>query len=97
MVTKITLYIGADNKTKTISPEYIKKIESILAKYWDGFTLTKHTGYYEGEVEESISAVIMVLQLVFKNLENCIEELKIKLVQDTIGVEIQADVDFKIK
>ena len=91
------LYIGADNKTKKINEEYQNKIEKILTKYWDNFTLTKHKGCYEGSVEESISAVIMVLQIVFKDLDNCIEELKVKLVQDTIGLEIIADIDFKLR
>lgn len=97
MTTKIILYIGADNKTKKIDGEYQHKIESILSKYWDNFTLTKHKGCYEGSVEESISAVIMVLQIIFKDLEDCIEELKVKLVQDTIGLEVVADVDFKLR
>ena len=97
MTTKITLYIGADNKTKKISKPYIEKIEGILAKYWDGFTLTRHGGCYEGETEESVSAIIFTLQLVFKNLDNCIKELKIKLVQDTIGCEVEANIDFKLK
>lgn len=97
MTTKIILYIGADNKTKKIDDKYISKIEEILSKYWDGFTLTKCKGYYEGEVEESISAVIMALNLVFKDLDDCINELKVELVQDTIGCEVKANVDFKLK
>ncbi len=97
ITTKITLYIGADNRTGKISPEYEKKIETILAKYWEGFTLTKHKGRYEGKIEESISAVIYVLQLVFKDLDDCISELKVKLVQDTIGCEIEANIDFKFR
>ena len=74
-----------------------KKVETILAKYWKGFTLTKHKGRYEGRIEESISAVIFVLQLVFKDLDDCISELKVKLVQDTIGCEIEANIDFKFR
>lgn len=97
MATKIILYIGADNKTKKITKEYEREIERILQKYWNGFTLTKHKGYYEGDIEESISAVIIVLQLIFKDLQECIEELKIKLVQKTIGCEITANVDFKLR
>lgn len=96
MATKIILYIGADNQTGKITEEYEQKVEKILAKYWDGFTLTKHIGYYEGNVEESISAVIVVLQLIFKDLQDCINELKVKLVQKTIGCEIIVDVDFKL-
>lgn len=95
--TKIILYIGADNKTKKITEEYEDKIENILRKHWSNFTLTRHRGYYEGNVEESISAVIIVLQLVYKDLLNCIRELKVKLVQNTIGCEIVADVDFKLR
>lgn len=97
MATKIILYIGADNKTKKITEEYEKKIEEILKKYWKDFTLTRHRGCYKGSVEESISAVIIVLQLVFKDLEDCISELKVKLVQKAIGCEIIAYVDFKLK
>lgn len=95
--TKIILYIGADNKTKKITEGYENKIERILREYWSDFTLTRHRGYYEGNVEESISAVIIVLQLVYKDLLNCIKELKVKLVQNTIGCEIVADVDFKLR
>ncbi len=97
MATKIILYIGADNKTKKITKDYEQEIERILRKYWTGFTLTRHKGYYEGDIEESISAVIIVLQLVFKDLQECIEELKVKLVQKTIGCEIVVDVNFKFR
>ncbi len=97
MTTKIILYIGADNKTKMISHEYKAKIEKILSRYWDNFTLTETTGCYKGEIEDSISAIIIVLNLVFKDLEDCIDELKVRLVQETIGVEIIADIDFKLK
>lgn len=97
MTTKITLMIGADNKTGKITPEYEQKIEEILQKYWADFTLIKCRGHYEGSVEDSISAVIMVLQIIFKDLDNCITELKVKLSQKTIGVQIEADVDFKLR
>ena len=97
MTTKITLYIGSPKKTKKINTKYIKKAEEILKKYWGGFTLIKHKGYYEGEIEESISVVIVVLQLSLKNLEDCINELKIKLAQRSIGYEIKSDVDFTLK
>jgi len=97
MTTKIRLYIGADNKTGKITPEYEKKIEEILSNYWKGFTLHKCKGYYEGEVEESIEAVIIVLKLIFRDLENCVSELKIELSQKEIGVEIETDVNFKFK
>lgn len=97
MVTRITLYIGADNKTGKITEEYMDKIEKILSKYWDEFTLTQHKGYWEGKVEESISAVMMVLQVVFKDLFNCIDELKVKLVQDKVGYLVEANIDFKLR
>lgn len=97
MATKITLFIGADNKTHEITEEYEKKIENILKKYWKNFTLTRHKGCYTGEIEDSISAVIIVLQLVFKDLDACIKDLKVSLVQETIGCEIVANVDFKLR
>lgn len=97
MATKITLYIGGDNKTKKIDEEYKVKVENILTKYWEGFTLTKCDGYYRGEIEESLEAIIIVLKLVFKDLEDCIHELKVELVQESIGVEITANVEFKLK
>ena len=84
-------------KTGIVTKIYEKKIEKILAKYWDGFTLIKHKGFYEGKIEESISAVIVVLQLIFKDLDDCIAELKVKLVQESIGCEITVNVDFKLK
>lgn len=97
MATKIVLYIGADNKTNQITKEYEEKIEAILRKYWDGFTLKRCKGYYQGVIEESIEAVIITLRLVLKDLHDCVEELKVKLVQDAIGVEITANIDFKLK
>lgn len=97
MATRITLFIGADNKTRTITEEYEKKIESILSKYWDNFTLTRHKGCYKGKVEDSISAVIIVLQLVFRDLDACITDLKVILVQESVGCEIVANVDFKLR
>ncbi|MBI4142068.1 hypothetical protein HY484_04035 [Candidatus Woesearchaeota archaeon] len=97
MATKITLYIGAENQTHQITKEYEEKIQTTLRKYWDNFTLTKSKGCYKGVIEDSITAVIIVLQLVFKELEDCIGELKVKLEQDTIAFEITANVDFKVK
>ncbi|MBI2666757.1 hypothetical protein HYX13_04045 [Candidatus Woesearchaeota archaeon] len=97
MATKIILYIGADNVTKRINEEYKCKVEKILARYWEGFTLKKCDGYYKGEVEESLEAVIIVLKLVFKDLEDCVNDLKVELVQESIGVEIIANVEFKLK
>jgi len=97
MATKITLYIGANNKTHQITKEYEEKIEEILKKYWENFTLTRSKGCYTGTVEDSIQAIIVVLQLVFKELDDCIDELKVKLEQKTIGCEITANVDFKLK
>ena len=97
MAIKIILYIGADNTTKKIDESYQRKIEKILQRYWDNFTLTKCTGCYEGHIEDSISAVIIVLNLLFKDLSDCIDELKVTLVQKTIGYEIIADVDFRLR
>jgi len=97
MTIKIILYIGANNKTKKITNEYEQKIEEILARYWEGFTLSRKRGRYEGNVEESIEAIIYTLQLVLKDLEDCINELKVTLVQEKVGCEITMDVDFKLK
>ena len=96
MSTKIRLYIGADNKTNKITKEYEEKVGKIISKYWDNFTLTRKTGYYEGKVEDSIEAVIIVLKLIFKDLDDCVNELKVKLVQKEIGLEIEVNVDFKL-
>ena len=97
MATKIILYIGANNKTGRITKEYEEKVEVILRKYWDGFTLKKCKGCYQGVIEESMEAVMITLRLVWKNLHDCVEELKVKLIQDTIGVEITANIDFRLK
>lgn len=94
---KIKLYIGADNKTCKIDGPYKQKIVDVLSKYWKGFTLTEATGSYEGQIEESIEAVIMVLNLVWKDLFDCIDELKVVLVQKEIGYEVIYDVDFKMR
>jgi len=97
MITKIKLYIGAENKTHKITKAYEKKIENILAKYWKNFTLIKSRGCYEGQVEDSICAVIIVLQLVFQDLIDCMDELKVELTQEKIGYEITVDVDFRLR
>ena len=89
------MYIGADNKTHKLTTEYIKKVEDVLSKYWKGFTLTENRGCYEGTIEESITVVIYVLNLVFKDLFKCIDELKIKLIQDEIIYEITTNVDLR--
>lgn len=96
MQTKIRLYIGADNETGKITKEYEEKVGKIISKYWDNFTLTRKTGYYEGKVEDSIEAVIIVLKLIFKDLDDCVKELKVELVQKEIGLEIEVNVDFKL-
>ncbi len=98
MKVKVTLNIGADNETGRIDSGYQNRVSEILKKHWpNGFTLMQGKGCWEGKMEDSLIAVIYLLNLIFKDLDDCIKELKVILKQDKIGVEVQADIDFQLK
>ena len=98
MYTKITLSIGADNATGSISKEYEEKVTNILSKYWPGgFTLVRGKGCWEGKLEDSLIAIIYVLNLIFEDLEDCVKKLKITLEQEKIAIEIEAKVNFHLQ
>ena len=97
MAIKILLTIGADNDTHEISGNYENRVIKILLRYWSDFTLSRHTGCYKGTLEDSLTAVIMVLQLVFAKLHMCVDDLKTELEQKTIAIEIQRDVNYELR
>ena len=52
-----TLYIGYDNKTKKAFKESL--INSLVNKYFEGYSIQKITGYYKGTKEDSYKVEII--------------------------------------
>ena len=80
---KITLYIGSD-ETRKIEHHFLDKVHSILKKYFRGYTIQKSIGVWEGLQEESIEVIIFTNNLLTKELEACVDELKRVLQQEKI-------------
>ncbi len=70
---------------------------AIIKKYFPSFTMRKSIGCWQGTTEETLEVVMYLLNLIFKDLEDCIDELKVELKQDAVGCEIVHNVDFKTR
>lgn len=75
------LYIGANNQTHKLE---MGKIERILNRNHEGYTLYKATGYWHGEREASAVAVISDKK---QSVMLTIFELKRELKQEAIGYQ----------
>jgi len=96
MTMGLYFVIGADG-TGIITPEYEQKLQAILSKRWENFTLTKHRGCYKGKMEDAISVTIFAPNLILADLDDCIRELKLELDQKEIGVDINPNSKFELK
>ncbi|MFH0869325.1 MAG: hypothetical protein V1839_03795 [archaeon] len=85
---KITLYIGSD-ETRKIDSQFMDKVHSILKKHFRGYTIQKSIGVWEDMQEESIEVIIFTDNLLIKELEACVDELKHALRQEKIIYTIE--------
>jgi len=81
---KTFYYIGSNNQTKKLE---LKKIENILTKHFEGFTAFEVIGYWKG-IKEKTLKVEVISDLSDSELSNIGKELKIKLNQESVLMEI---------
>lgn len=93
----ITYYIGTkdkDTKDYQLTDEFINQviIDEFSKKYPLGFTITTGTGYYKHDNGETVTEKTYIVT-VFTTTVNSIliNELKIKLNQECIGVQVLND------
>jgi hypothetical protein len=75
------LYIGADNETGSID---LSRIESIISKTHEGFTVIPSIGSWHGMNEPS---AVVILSDTSESIAATVATLKCELHQDAIGVE----------
>jgi hypothetical protein len=75
------LYIGADNATGLID---LPRIESIISKTHEGFTVIPSVGSWHGMTEPS---AVVILSDTPESITATVATLKCELHQDAIGVE----------
>lgn len=82
------LFIGSDNKTKTLNT---KLIESIMSERHEGFTLYPVTGYWRGQSEHSM---LIIVNDDDAKIKQTISILKQELEQEAIGYQVVPDLQF---
>lgn len=76
------LFIGSHNDTKELE---LGKIELIVHRYFEGFTIVNSTGYWRDQRE---SAVIVAIETKDKNkVLDLVKDLKLGLSQESIGLQ----------
>lgn len=88
MITTTALYIGADNQTGQID---LPRIESIMSKDHEGFTIIPANGYWHGMPE---SSVVVIVTDTAESIADTVATLKSELHQDAIGVEQLPPINF---
>jgi len=81
---KVFFYIGSNNKTKVLE---VEKIEDIIGKYFDGFTVFEVVGYWKGNKERTLK-VEVITEEGATVITRIAKELKKELDQESILVEI---------
>lgn len=83
MMQKTRFYIGSNNSSGLLETE---KIETIISKYFDGFTEIETAGFWKGLKEKTL-IVEVISEKTGSELVKIAKELKIALVQDSILLE----------
>jgi hypothetical protein len=83
------LYIGSNNKTGKLE---LSKIQTILNRYFEGYTIILGNGSYNGKNEQMALVEIATdeKELIFK----AINALKKGIKQESIGMSIIPNIDF---
>lgn len=84
----VKLYIGANNQTGEVETGLV---ESVLNKYFDGYTVENSVGYWLGKRENS---VVVTLVTSGPELKTVLNELKNVLHQDAIAWQTVAKLNF---
>lgn len=80
------LYVGANNDTKRVERA---KVEGVLRKYADGFTVMPSTGYWKGEREDSVVVLINV-----NDVKKVAFDLKKELRQEAVAYQPAPALEF---
>ena len=88
MQKTIELFIGSNNQTHRVERD---KLEQVLAKYHEGFTIQPAVGYWQGAREDSVTVIISDD---FDAIINTIQRLKQVLKQDAIAYHEVARLEF---
>ena len=88
MTRTYELFIGGNNTTHEVE---LTKIENILNKYFEGYTIRDAVGYWQGAREGSISVTLMTSPI---QLIKLLDELKFELAQDRIAYHTVAQLLF---
>jgi len=88
MAREYTINVGCNDPRvhRQILPTFIikRKIIKVLAKYFDGFTMVKATGFYKGEKENSF--ILYFYDTTLERVTDCAEELREELKQESVIV-----------
>jgi len=88
MKKTIELFIGSNNKTHKVERD---KLEKVLGKYHEGFTVQPAVGYWQGVREDSVTVVISDE---FDTILETIKKLKYELKQDAIAYHEVTPLEF---
>jgi hypothetical protein len=84
----IELFIGSNNTTHKVERD---KLEQVLSKYHEGFTIQPAVGYWLGAREDSVTVIISDD---FDAIINTIQRLKQVLKQDAIAYHEVTPLEF---
>lgn len=87
-VETFTLYIGSNNTTKKLE---LKKIEAILSRRHDGFTISRAVGHWRGSKEST--AVVSLAADRLAALAS-IADLKAELHQEAVAYQVAPEMVF---
>jgi len=81
---KVYYYVGANNITKTLESD---KIIKTISEHFDGFTAFEVVGFWKGSQEKTLK-IEVITDLIDSKLAGIARELKEKLEQDSVLMEI---------
>ena len=76
----VKFYCGQNNKTKKVEKS---KIQKIVSKHFDGFSLIESTGFYKGLREKSVIVEVLTDKKL-SDLLSIKEELRLSLAQESV-------------
>lgn len=87
-MSTIELFIGSNNQTHKVE---LHKLERVLSKYHEGFTIQPATGYWKGTREDSVTVLISDDM---NKILSTIVALKVVLKQDAIAYHEVSELEF---
>jgi hypothetical protein len=82
------VYVGSDNTTGKLD---IQRIQSVLVRMHEGYTIQRATGSWRGTVEES--AIVTISDKTDKVIET-VKLLKTELSQESVGYQQVPDIQY---